>query len=537
MMRIDALIIIFFAAYVFCGVFMRKFLLVSAGFVLGLILLVTAILVIPLSSIPNLGIQEDVIISGVKIVDVETGVIVGPSDVVVMQGRISSISPVGERSVADSLRRIDGRGRFLMPGLWDMHTHSTKFAPQTYHPLLIASGVTGVREMWGCLSEPDSFVACDHDRARWDQAREKGDTLAPRFVLSSSFQVNGGNEVPPGFPDFFKARDAAEAKRLVTYYAARDTDFLKVYSELPRQAYLRLADAAREQGLYLAGHRPFAVSLVDMLEAGQRSVEHPRLFLLECFKGADAFRASHDPLAEYYHRFRQRLLNEQDNRLCAALMQRMADSDTWWVPTLQVLRMSALAGDGEFRSVAELSSIPWLIREGMWKADADRAAARSREHGAHVYAGLYQLAAEHLRQAQAVGIKLMVGTDAGDTYVFPGLSVHQELEEWVRAGLSPATALRAATLAPAQFSGMAENFGSVAVGKQADLLMLSKSPLIDIRHTRTIESVFIGGRMLDRQELDELRAFAQAQANDFRVNLKMLVAALNSPIMRVQLAD
>ena len=516
---------------------MRKFLLVSAGFVLGLILVVTAMLAMPLSSIPNLGIHEDLIISGVNIVDVETGALAGPSDVVVMQGRISAISPAGERSFADTLRRIDGRGHFLMPGLWDMHTHSTKFAPQTYHPLLIASGVTGVREMWGCLSEPDSFVACDHDRARWDEARERGDTLAPRFVLSSSFQVNGGNEVPPGFPDFFKARDAAEAKRLVTFYATRDTDFLKTYSELPRQAYLRLAAAAREQGLYLAGHRPFAVSLADMLKAGQRSVEHPRLFLLECFKDADVFRASPDPLADYDHHFRERLVNEQDHTLCAALMQRMADSDTWWVPTLQVLRMSALAGDAGFRSAAELSSIPWLIREGMWRADADRAAARSREHGAHVYAGLYQLAAEHLRQAQAAGIQLMVGTDAGDTYVFPGLSVHQELEEWVRAGLSPAFALQAATLAPARFSGMADSLGSVAVGKQADLLMLSKNPLIDIRHTRTIQSVFIGGRMLRRHELDELRAFAQAQANGFRLNLKMLWAALNSPIMRVQLAD
>ncbi len=495
-------------------------------------------LILPLPEAPRDGVKGDFLIRQVNVVDVESAVLRTNQDVVVRDGAIAGISPSGAVEPEGALIIVNGAGRFLMPGLWDMHTHSYKISPQFTHPLFIANGVTGVRDMSGCMSEPDPLLACIEDRKRWNQALERGDAIAPRYLLQSSYQINGGNEVPRAFPEFFRARSRDEIHRLVTFYRQQGADFLKIYSELSPDAYQMLAAEARNQGLSLAGHRPLRVSLQQMLAAGQRSIEHPRLFLFECHAGAAAFRANPDPLAAYDAAFRQRLVDNQDDVACAALIQSLADADIWWTPTLQVLRMSARAGDAAFRADARLPYVPYLIRNFMWMPDADRARANLEDNpGNNVYAAMYQMALRHVGQARAAGAGILAGTDAGDTYVFPGFGIHDELQELVRAGLSPGEALRSATLDAASFARMEDRFGSVAQGKTADLLLLDANPLDDVAHTRTIAGVFFNGRYFDRPALDHLLDFARDQAGSIRLNLRLLWNALSSPLMRVQLAD
>ncbi len=426
----------------------------------------------------------------------------------------------------------------MMPGLWDMHTHSYKISPQFHHPLFIANGVTGVRDMSGCMSEPDDFWACIDDRKKWNRHTAEGRGIAPRFILQSSYQINGGSEVPAGFPDFFRANDTRGNGKLAGFYAAAGADFLKTYSDLSPAAYGNLAREARARGLSIAGHLPWRVSLPEAIAAKQLSIEHPRLFLLECFEGAEEFRGLPDPSAAYDTQFRRQLVDEHDADRCDSLMQDMADSTTYWTPTLQVLQMSARAHDRSFREDPRLKYIPFILNEGMWKGDANKSAQRAiGDNGRDIDAEMYQLAKSNLLQAHESGVRLLAGTDAGDTYVFPGFSIHQEIEEYVAAGISPQDTLKIATIEAARFSKLDGNYGSIEVGKVADILLLRADPFTDIRNTQKIEGLFLGGRYFNRSALDNILDFVERQSGSVRLNLRYLWDALSSPLMRVQLAD
>lgn len=516
----------------------RKVLVILAGVVLVLAVTLTALLLWPLPEAPRPGVTGNLLVRNVSIVDVVNGGILPGRNVVVRDGRIDAIGTGPLGSAQRDLVVVDGSGKFLMPGLWDMHVHSLKFSPQYTHPLSIANGITGVREMWGCTSLPDSFVACGEDIERWRGGLRDHSHLAPRYIMRSSFAINGEGGVPGAAPAFFRARNAEEARSLVAYHAADGVELLKTYTNVSVGAYEALVEEAREHGLRVAGHLPVRVPLETALAAGQHSVEHPRIFLFGCYRDAAGFRELPDPMAAYTTHMRARFIDERDPERCAELMAGMAASGTWWTPTVQVLRMSALAGDRAFREDPRLRYIPFVIRAGLWGPDADGAAERAvNDSGRNVDAELYRLALDDVRQAHTAGVGIVAGTDAGDTYVFPGFAMHDELAELVRAGLPPTAALRTATIDAARFSGKARDYGSIEAGKVADMILLDANPLTDIRNTRKIEGLFFNGQYLDRAALDELLAFAENQAGSVRTNLQLLSGALRSPIIQAQAAD
>lgn len=517
---------------------LKKLLLATAALVGIFLLIIAGMLLSTLPPTPHVGVAGDFIVRNVAVVDVKQGAVRHGQDVVLRNGVIEAVRSTGSPRGDSRLTTIDGTGKYLMPGLWDMHTHAVKISPQYTHPLFIANGVTGVRDMSGCMSEPDSFLACIDDREAWNRALERGEGLSPRYVLQTGFKINDGNEVPKGYPAFFKARNAAEVRRMVSFYRQAGADFLKTYSELTPTTYQALVFESRRQGLGLAGHRPIRVPLADMLAAGQRSVEHPRMFYEECFAGAAAFRALPDPLKAYDTALRWRMIDQHDSAQCADLMAAMARSDTWWTPTLQVLQLGALAGDEAFRTDPRLKYIPVLFTRLIWTPDAERTAVQPTDvTGRQQYTTLYRMAVGHVGQAHAAGVKILAGTDAGDSYVFPGFGIHDELVEFVRAGLTPAEAIRSATHDAALFAGMDGSFGSIETGKTGDLLLLDANPLEDVRHTRRIRGLFLSGKYLDRADLDQLLAFAEQQAGSIRTNLHLLWDGLNSPLLRVQAAD
>ncbi len=510
----------------------------AVGIILISVMTLMALLHWPLPRAPNNGKKGDFIVRNVNVVDVIDGRVVRERDVVVRDGRISAMGEGGSALVRDDEVEIDGAGKYLIPGLWDMHVHSLKMSPHYTHPLSIANGVTGVREMWGCPAISDSFVACGEDVERWrteidDQAR-----LAPRYIMRSSYAVNGAAGVPDSAPPIFKARDVVEARSLVAHEAGSGVDLIKVYTNISPEAYGALVTEATKRGLLVGGHLPARVPLRRALAAGQHSVEHPRIFLLECFRGADQFRNRPDPMASYTTDMRARLIDEHDAAFCAKLMAEMATSETWWTPTLQVLRMGALADRREFRNDPRKRYIPFALWRSIWGWDADRAAARSRDaSGRHVDYELYEAAKRSVREAHGAGVRIVAGTDAGDTYVFPGFAIHDELRELVLSGLSPLDALQTATIDAARFAGKDSDYGSIAVGKVADMILVEENPLMEIGNTGKISGLFFNGQYLDRAALDELLMFAEEQAASLRTNLRLFWGALRSPIIRAQAAD
>ena len=194
--------------------------------------------------------------------------------------------------------------------------------------------------------------------------------------------------------------------------------------------------------------------------------------------------------------------------------------------------------DTAFVEDPRLNQIPYLLKQLMWFPDLKRASTRGFDDaGNFVHKAFFDRAAEQVKLASDFGVKLLIGTDVSDTYVFAGSSLHDELKMFVDAGVSPMKAIRAATLSAAEFSEQDQFLGSVDIGKSADLLLVNGNPLEDIQNTQRLEAVMMAGVYYDRTALDRLRQFAQAQASSIHLNVRFLWDAISSPSTRRQFAD
>ena len=493
---------------------------------------------VPLESAPLVGIKGDYSLRHVNIVNTISGDISRDMTVLIQKGRIVEILPSDQYQPRSNYLDISAGGKYLIPGLWDMHTHSLKLSPQLHHPLFLRYGVTSIRDMSGCLTEGDSYWACPEDRYLWEKQALNGERVSPRYPLQSSYQTNGGSEVPEGYPDFFRLSSQADARKLVDFYVERDVDFIKIYTELSSDQYDNLIVYSKQKNIAVAGHKPLSISLTHALDTGLESIEHGRLFMFECFDGIESFRQLDNPISQYNAQFMREMMRNQNQQECAVLMEAMANSNTRWVPTLTTLRMSAMANDPSFRQDPRLMYIPYIIRKLLWEPDIGRASKKGYDQqGRFVHADFYASASAQVERAHSIGVELLAGTDNIDTHVFTGASLHDELVMLVDAGLTPLEALQTATINPAKFSELDHDFGSVEINKQADLLLLNANPLSDIRHTADIFGVMFAGQYFDQEALETLDHFAVDMAQSLQVNVRFLYDILASPLMRTQLAD
>jgi hypothetical protein len=271
--------------------------------------------------------------------------------------------------------------------------------------------------------------------------------------------------------------DAAGATAAVDSLAQAGVDFIKVYTLLPRDAYFAVLAEARRLGLAVAGHVPAAVTPEEAALAGQRSIEHLR-----------------DEIEPF--------CSPGDAAACARLAAVFRGEPTWQVPTLVVLRAKAFFDDPALTTDPRLRHVPvelrreWLAeREGKLRRGADYLASKRARYADELWLTGF-LARE--------GVPLLAGSDVGSAFSYPGFSLHDELELLVEAGLTPLEALRAATLAPAEYLGTRDSMGAIAVGQAADLVLLRADPLAEIRATREIDAVVLRGRVLERRDLDRL---------------------------------
>jgi hypothetical protein len=443
--------------------------------------------------------------------------------VVVRGGRIAAAGPSARVRPPAGARRVDARGRYLIPGLWDMHAHVLRGAEQLQMPLYVAHGVTGLRDMlsWPDDSEVQALTVADKRDLHARVAR--GELAGPRIVSVASYYAEGPSSRNEDFPAFFNVRTPDEARAFVAHEKARGADFIKMYNRTPREAYFALLEEARRQELPVAGHVPYTVSLREAVEAGQRSIEHGRDLLFECFPEADRFRAAMLAREPRVHWLR-RMVDQHEPERCDALFETLREHDAFLCPTHVIRREDALADDPAYRQSPHLRSLHWLYRI-FWRFDLDDTVAEDPSpEGRQAYRAFYRKGLELTGRAHRAGVKVLAGTD----HPFYGASLHQELEELVEAGLSPRAALRAATLHPALFLGRAEEYGSIRPGKRADLVLVDGNPLDSIQVVRRISLVSVGGRLYEREALDQLRAFTQEQAGSWSLGCKILWRVLRS---------
>jgi imidazolonepropionase-like amidohydrolase len=434
--------------------------------------------------------QESILaIIHVNLIDA-TGAPVQADMTVIVQGKqILQLGKSASTTVPKAARVVDGRGKYLIPGLWDMHVHEIFGAwlpeDEKITPVLfVANGVTGVRDMGGDL-EP---------LKKWRARIAEGKLLGPRMIIAGPM-LDGPI---PQFPSSAPVKDAAEGRRIVDELQKNGADFIKIQSLIPRDGYFAAADEARKLGIVFAGHVPDKVRATEASNAGQKSIEH----LTGVFEGCST--VEDELMAAPRGPGRGRFLSTYDPERAKALIALFLKNQTWQVPTLYWERGEWLieqtnSGPDPLEKYAPVAwrdrTWPMFTRDISKGWSTDPVADREK---------FFQAELKMVGEMNRAGVPILAGTDtAAGVRVYPGFSLHDELELLVRAGLTPMEALQAATLNAGKYLDLADT-GTIEKGKRADLVLLDSNPLVDIKNTRTIQSVVLAGRYFSRTDLDHL---------------------------------
>ena len=405
----------------------------------------------------------------------------GRATVLIRGDRISEIGQPDAVQVPAGAQIVDGAGKFLMPGLWDMHMHLS-YVTESAFPLLIANGVTGVCDMGGDLDKID----------HWRDEIGHGTRVGPRIVRA-------GPVLDGPRPEEGKYRiiinNAAEARQAVQSLKKRGVDFIKVYHFLSRDSYFAVADEAKKQGIAFAGHIPNGVSPREASDAGQRSLEHTSVLL-------QALIALEDKRGRTQREMTADAFDKLTAEKGAEFFQALVRNGTWHTPTLVVSQSfllrpeMAAKPDDRRKYMAAITTEHWEknnpVPQNVSAEDmADRKKALER---------LFEVVGTMCR----AGVSMLAGTDPPTRDVFPGFSLHDELGLLVKAGLTPLEAIQAATLNAAKCLGLSDSYGTIEKGKVADLVLLAADPLVDIANTKKIAAVVVAGKFLPKAALQEM---------------------------------
>jgi hypothetical protein len=412
----------------------------------------------------------------------------------------------------DGLKTVDLQGRYVIPGLADMHIHTQDFE-QVFPLLHVVNGVTTVREMDG-----SPYLL------EWRRKIEAGQLLGPRLVLGSTI-LDGEPSLWQNSPVPHKVvRDEGGGRQAVREAKDQGHDFIKVYSRLSREAYFGIADEARLQGIPFAGHSPDRVTNAEASEAGQASLEHMYglMYATSSEEAAlrqrvDGITLRPDTLTGYNTWFKQTNAVEWDAARTYSppkamqLFARFVQDGTAHTPTLIQHKVLDRPLDLDMED-ARLKYLPTSMVEGWrWQLSQIYLEGRSEEETAR-RRELFQHRLALVKALHRAGVRVMAGTDSTTPFVFPGSGLHDELALLVEAGLTPLQALQAATLEPARYLGLEGTLGTVERGKAADLVVLDANPLEDIRNTTRIHSVVVRGRWISPEARQAMLADLESLA-------------------------
>jgi hypothetical protein len=456
--------------------------------------------------------QRPIAFTHVTVIDA-TGAPAKPDRTVIVTGsHIAALGKAENVTVPANAQVINAKNKFMIPGLWDMHTHafirSRKSFPLYVMYLFVANGVTGIRDM-GSPGFPDDFGDYPYlQDVEWRQAINEGAILGPHLSLSLTV-VNGPHI--PGYPRAWApVADAAQAHEEVIYLKKLGADGIKEYDQLSRDAYYALADEAKKQGLPFAGHVPILISAAEASDAGQRSLEHDYGVLFGCSSKETEFMQKEEQLYGTGKSSMRELLdledvkaliNSYDEDKAASLFAKFVKNDTFVTPTLVRAKVDRIP-----------ATDPRVVKYFSPALRAFSYAANRKEPSPDVLEAqklMYQYHLRLVRTMQRAGVKMLAGTDTS----FFGSAVHDELVEMVKAGLTPMQALQTATKNAADYLGKLDSMGTVEKGKSADLVLLDANPLEAISNTQKISAVVLNGQLLDRKALDRLLAHVESAAH------------------------
>jgi len=434
----------------------------------------------PLDPIPQFGKRpKTLFITAVTLIDVERGITLPNQTVRIDKGRISAIADGDGPIMFGNAMVIDGRGKFLIPGLWDAHVHTLAMSDRLHFPLMLANGITSARNMGdGCSWV--STLDCVPDAKQWQASAP-----APHFSATASYHIE-------------KLESGADARALVAALKTRGDTLIKIQldeeEDPDASKFKAIVKASAELRIAVAGHVPASANLIDPIYAALVSIEHDTQLMPHC--------------------------PPRQVQKCDLLLKTLAQRGTAYVPTHVAssgqeiaLAQSAARDDAVLPYTSSAIGAVWQFYRFLHGVGTDQADLVR-------YKSDHRAALDLTARAHRAGVPILAGTDALDPFVLHGAALHDELAYLVRAGLSNADVLRAATVSPAQILGGAGQSGTLAVGQSADMVLLDSNPLSDISATKAIDTVIAKGIVYDPQERAAMMAFVKRQASRFAVTAR-----------------
>lgn len=434
----------------------------------------------------------DLVIYNAQIIDVENESVSEGQSIFISDGEIVEVrkSIDKEQFVADRL--IDTKGKFVMPGLWDNHVHfrggdTLIEENKDLLPLFLAYGITTVRDAGGDIT-PSVM--------KWKDQIANGELDGPR-IFSSGPKLDGDK---PAWPGSIKVTGEAEVVAALDSLESLEVDYVKTYDgNLSAENYYKIIEETEKRGLKVTGHMPMSADFMKAISLGLDGTEHMYYPLKACSPVADSL----TELGLGYGMI-EPLINTYDPKLASKVFNKMAKENVYVTPTLYIGKTLSEILEVDHQQ----DSLLKYIGPGIQKTYQGRVegAKRAKASGSKMREKMEEISARMIRPMQNAGVKLLAGSDCGafNSYVYPGESLHGELNALSKAGLSNAQVIKTSIINGPQFLDLSNEYGSIASGKVADILILDKNPLENIDNLKKVNFVIKSGEVYDRERLNTM---------------------------------
>ena len=435
----------------------------------------------------------DLAIKNGNVIDIVSGEI-NQRDIYILDGRIEKIVKSGEEESVKTKESLDASNKYILPGFWDNHVHfrggdTLIEANKSFLKLFVKNGITTVRDAGGDLT---SSVLV------WKEQISKGQLIGPT-IYTSGPKIDGPNARWAGSlpvenkPDITKALDSLQQLR---------TDFVKLYdSTISGEMYLNTISEAEKRNMITSGHMPFTVELNETIDAGLDAIEHMYYVLKGCSsEESEITRAIVNKELNFWESMAQ-LINTYDATVAQSTFKKLKDNDVYVVPTLHIGNILSYLDEDDHKNDEYLK----LIGDGIIMTYQGRinGALNASEKAKKDRKALNSFFKKLTKSLSDANVKLLAGSDCGafNSYTYPGVSLHKELEALVSVGLSPLKALQTSAYNGSHFLKKNNEVGTIKVDKVSDLVILNSNPLDDIKSTRDIHNVIKGNLVIETNKL------------------------------------